>query len=93
MDLSFWVIRQSSRQSLLIYAILSEKQTSGHRRVVMILFGTAWGIAKEFIGNADYLLEPILGVSDYNHLSVRTAAAITLDRLFSPFAAQYQKDT
>jgi hypothetical protein len=55
-------------------------------RVVMILFGTAWGIAKELIGNVDYLLEPIFGVSYYNHLSVRTAAAITLDRLFSKFA-------
>lgn len=53
-------------------------------RVVMVLFGTAWGIAEELIGKADYLLEPIIGVSDYNHLSVRTAAAITLDRLFSP---------
>ncbi len=53
-------------------------------RVVMVLFGTAWGIAEELIGKADYLLEPIIGVSDYNHLSVRTAAAITLDRLFCP---------
>jgi hypothetical protein len=52
--------------------------------VVMILFGTAWGIAKEFMWKADYLLESITGVSSYNHLSVRTAAAITLDRLFSP---------
>ena len=57
-------------------------------RAVMILFGTAWGIAKEFISKADYLLEPIFGVSYYNHLSVRTAAAITLDRLFSQFARQ-----
>ena len=55
------------------------------RKAVMILFGTAWGIAKELIRKADYLLEPILGVSNYNHLSVRTAAAITLDRLFPPF--------
>jgi len=55
-------------------------------RVVMILFGTGWGIAKEFIRKADYCLEPIIGVSNYNHLSVRTAAAITLDRLFSRFA-------
>ncbi|UCH01086.1 MAG: RNA methyltransferase [Deltaproteobacteria bacterium] len=54
-------------------------------KVVMILFGTAWGIAKELIRRADYLLDPIYGVSNYNHLSVRTAAAITLDRLFSQF--------
>ena len=56
------------------------------KKAVMILFGTAWGIAKELIGKADYLLEPIFGVSYYNHLSVRTAAAITLDRLFSKSA-------
>jgi tRNA (guanine37-N1)-methyltransferase len=54
--------------------------------VVMILFGTAWGIAEWLIRKADYLLEPIFGVSHYNHLSVRTAAAITLDRLFPQFA-------
>jgi len=52
-------------------------------RASMVLFGTAWGMAKELIRDADYLLEPIMGVSSYNHLSVRTAAAITLDRLFS----------
>jgi hypothetical protein len=52
-------------------------------RTAIVLFGTAWGIAEELIRDADYLLEPIKGVSDYNHLSVRTAAAITLDRLFS----------
>ena len=55
-------------------------------KAAMILFGTAWGIAEELIREADYALEPILGVSDYNHLSVRAAAAITLDRLFSRFA-------
>jgi hypothetical protein len=52
-------------------------------RVIMLLFGTAWGIAHELMEAADYLLAPILGVSQYNHLSVRAAAAITLDRLFS----------
>jgi hypothetical protein len=54
-------------------------------RMVMILFGTAWGISKELIEKSDYILEPIFGVSDYNHLSVRSASAIILDRLFSQF--------
>jgi len=49
----------------------------------MVLFGTAWGIADELLERADCVLAPILGVSHYNHLSVRGAAAITLDRLFS----------
>ncbi|HDD35301.1 MAG TPA: RNA methyltransferase [Candidatus Desulfofervidus auxilii] len=46
-----------------------------------LLFGTAWGLAKDLISQADYVLKPIYGVGDYNHLSVRTAAAIILDRL------------
>ncbi|RJR22623.1 MAG: RNA methyltransferase [Desulfobacteraceae bacterium] len=55
-------------------------------KVVFLLFGTAWGLVKELIRRADYLLEPILGRSTYNHLSVRSAAAIILDRLAgSPF--------
>lgn len=47
----------------------------------LILFGTAWGIAKEVIERADYILTPIRGNSNYNHLSVRSATAIVLDRL------------
>jgi len=50
-------------------------------RAVLLLFGTAWGLHREIIEQADYILEPIAGPSDYNHLSVRTAAAIILDRL------------
>jgi len=64
----------------------SAREIVASNRAVMILFGTGWGIAKELIRKADYCLEPIVGVSHYNHLSVRTAAAITLDRLFSQFA-------
>jgi hypothetical protein len=47
----------------------------------LIVFGTAWGLAESFIAGADYILEPIMGPTDYNHLSVRTAAGIILDRL------------
>jgi hypothetical protein len=50
-------------------------------RVVKLMFGTAWGLESEVLKRADYILEPVEGVSDYNHLSVRTAAAIILDRL------------
>jgi hypothetical protein len=50
-------------------------------RVVHLIFGTAWGLEREAMGKADYVLEPVEGGTDYNHLSVRTAAAIILDRL------------
>ena len=48
----------------------------------LLLFGTGWGMAPELMNRADFHLEPIVGPTEWNHLSVRAAAAITLDRLF-----------
>lgn len=47
----------------------------------LLVFGTGWGLTEEFFAGADYVLAPITGPGDYNHLSVRSAAAIILDRL------------
>ncbi len=47
----------------------------------LIVLGTGWGLTDEIMNMADVTLEPILGPTDYNHLSVRSAAAIILDRL------------
>lgn len=47
----------------------------------LLVFGTAWGLADAVLDAADRVLEPIRGQTDYNHLSVRSAAAIVLDRL------------
>jgi hypothetical protein len=49
---------------------------------VVLVFGTGWGLTEEVFGEADFVLEPIVGSDDYNHLSVRSAVAIYLDRLF-----------
>lgn len=48
----------------------------------VIVFGTAWGLAPEVINQCDHILEPIQGSGSYNHLSVRSAASIYLDRIF-----------
>lgn len=48
---------------------------------VMLVLGTAWGLAEEIMDGADLVLAPLLGPVDYNHLSVRSAAAIYLDRI------------
>jgi hypothetical protein len=48
---------------------------------VLILLGTGWGLAEEIFEMADSVLEPIQTQSGYNHLSVRSAASIMLDRL------------
>ena len=50
----------------------------------LLIFGTAWGLAESVISAADFVLEPITGATGYNHLSVRSAAAIILDRLLGP---------
>lgn len=48
----------------------------------LLLFGTAWGLAPEVMDQADYRLAPIEGGGDYNHLSVRSAVSIVMDRMF-----------
>lgn len=48
---------------------------------VLVLFGTGYGMTKETMESFDYILEPIYGHGDYNHLSVRSAVSIILDRL------------
>ncbi|QTA37747.1 RNA methyltransferase [Thermosipho ferrireducens] len=51
------------------------------KKPVLILFGTGWGMPDEILSKCDYALEPVRGKSDFNHLSVRAAVAIILDRL------------
>jgi hypothetical protein len=52
----------------------------GNRPVVLV-FGTAWGLAPEALAAADFRLAPITGPGDYNHLAVRSAVSIILDRI------------
>lgn len=47
----------------------------------LLLFGTGYGITREMMLEADYVLEPIRGRGEYNHLSVRSAVSIILDRI------------
>ncbi len=62
-------------------AFSSLRQKLDQSEPVLLLFGTAHGLAPEIMQKADYSLPPILGGTGYNHLSVRSAAAIILDRL------------
>ncbi len=61
------------------FSALREKL--GKNEPVLLLFGTAHGLAPEIMQESDYSLPPILGGTSYNHLSVRSAAAIIIDRL------------
>jgi hypothetical protein len=48
----------------------------------LILFGTGSGLTAGVLEQCDLLLDPIGGTGEFNHLSVRGAVAIILDRLF-----------
>lgn len=48
---------------------------------VLLIFGTGHGLAEEVLSKADGILRPVRYLDDYNHLSVRSAVAIIVDRL------------
>ncbi len=63
------------------------QRLSQHGAVFLLLLGTGWGLAEELIARCDYVLDPIYGPTDYNHLPVRVAAGIMLDRLLGVTSA------
>lgn len=64
----------------LSFAALRERLAAAGPAVLLV-FGTGWGLTPEILDRAHDILEPIRGGRDYNHLSVRSAAAIILDRV------------
>ncbi|MGH7894226.1 MAG: RNA methyltransferase [Candidatus Binatia bacterium] len=64
----------------LSYVDLGEQLRAAGRPVLIVL-GTGWGLTQEVVDRCDAVLEPVRGVGAYNHLSVRSAASIILDRL------------
>lgn len=62
------------------YSFMRSKLEAGERPV-LLLFGTGFGIEAETMKQFDYILEPVYGSGSYNHLCVRSAVAIILDRL------------
>lgn len=85
-EVELWATAARSTREPLAFAQARERlQTDG--KPVVILFGTGWGLAPEVVASVDALLPAIhrapgMGEGEvYNHLSVRAACAITLDRL------------
>ena len=58
------------------------REIAGSKDPYLILFGTGWGMRKDVIEGADFTLKAVIGSGEYNHLSVRGAVAVILDRLF-----------
>ena len=59
------------------------KRIETQKKPILLLFGTGYGLHSELIEEADYRLKSLVGsASDgYNHLSVRSAVAIYLEKL------------
>lgn len=55
--------------------------TAAGGRPVLLLFGTGSGLTEDILFAADAVLEPISGSGDFNHLPVRAAVAIYVDRI------------
>ncbi len=89
-----FIVQKTGQQPILIAtSAQGTEETTGYRemrkilqsseRPCLLLFGTGYGLIDEIIHQADYLLDPIYGVEDFNHLSVRAAVSIILDRLIN----------
>lgn len=63
------------------YAAMRERMREPGSPPVLVVLGTGFGLAPAVRERADVTLEAIRGTGDYNHLSVRAAASIILDRL------------
>jgi hypothetical protein len=62
------------------YRALAEELAASSKPWLLLL-GTGWGLTEEIMTGADRRLAPLHGPTSYNHLSVRAAGAVILDRL------------
>ena len=78
-----WTTAAASRGRTASSFSAARERLARSDKTVLLVFGTGWGLAPEVLEAADVHLEPIRGApgSDFNHLSVRAACAIALDRL------------
>lgn len=70
--------RDESHDRLISFS--DHEKVWSHKKPVLFVFGTGKGLNDELLAKADFLLLPVHGFSDFNHLSVRSAVAIVLDR-------------
>ena len=85
--------REGEAPAVIVTTARADTPTTPYREVSanlrerpgLVLFGTGHGLGPSVMERADYVLPPIQPDSDYNHLAVRAAAAITLDRLLGSF--------
>jgi hypothetical protein len=93
-DVVFYIKKQESSDPVVVGTTANDRNNqidySDFRNLyfpgnspVLLLLGTGNGLAQEILTDCEHILKPVYGSDNYNHLSVRSAAAIILDRLTS----------
>jgi hypothetical protein len=82
-NIEVWVTAARAVSGAPMSSAEARARLEGDGKPVLILFGTAWGLARDVVTAADGVIAPIKAAeeSGFNHLSVRAACAILLDRL------------
>lgn len=75
------VVATSARASDRDRSLVEVRQRLHAGEPMLLLVGKAWGLAPRVLDEADLRLAPIDGGTGFNHLSVRSATAILVDRL------------
>ncbi len=70
--------RQESHAQVLTYG--QQDVVWKQDRPVLFLFGTGHGMSSDLLARCDYMLPALGGFGEFNHLSVRSAAAIVFDK-------------
>lgn len=85
-DTELWTTSASSEGAKVVSYADARQRLQGQGPAVLLCFGTGWGLASSIHARAALQLEPIRSprADQYNHLSVRAATAIILDRLLAP---------
>ena len=80
----YWVATSARASGTIVTTTELRAKLDKNDQNVCILFGTGHGIHPDLFELVDAVLEPLRGPTDYNHLSVRSAVSIYLDRLLRP---------
>ncbi len=80
-----WVVVTSAQalsSKQIGYEDLVAQRIVEQNQPLVLVLGTGWGLHSAVLESANQQLSPIRGISNFNHLSVRSAVSCILDRLF-----------
>ena len=74
------ITTSAKRSDLALISYFDQSKVWSKNRPILLIFGTGKGLSDDLMAKSDFQLKPIEGFTDFNHLSVRSAVAIILDK-------------